>query len=75
MTFYMHTIDDRPGFFNGNQICFAIVRGNGKACQRLVATLDQIRAEQKLSVRFRNSFGWEIPRYDYVKVVLPESAK
>lgn len=44
-TFYMHTIDGRPGQF---QPSFKQVSYAGRHCGRLATSLEQIRREQKI---------------------------
>ncbi len=55
-TYYLHTIDRRPGTFDGNQICFATFYGKPN---KLATSLKQIRAEQKASREYRARRGFD----------------
>lgn len=71
-TYYLHTIDGRPAFFDrGEQICF--INSYGPSVPDLVPSLRQIRAEQKASAAWReeNFCGNENNGYDYVRVRFP----
>jgi hypothetical protein len=66
MTKYMHTIDGKPGTFNGYQICFAHFYGPPNV---LADSIQQIRAEQKLTIdnRSRDRLDVDADRYDYFR--------
>ncbi len=69
--FYLHTIDDQPAYFNGEQLVFA--RGTyARRPQPLVQSLAQIRHEQKLDRAYRtaNNLG-QAYELSYVRVSLP----
>lgn len=71
-TYYLHTIDSRPAFYEpGQQICFAQVYGKPA---RLARSLAQIRSEQKKSLAWRRSLGYshEAEGYGYKRVRLPD---
>lgn len=72
-TYYMHTLDGRPAFFDGEQICF--LRRFGKPSMALAKSLKQIRLQQARSNEFRRSLGDydEIKRYGYVRVTAAEA--
>jgi hypothetical protein len=66
--YYMHTINGCPATFHDGQICYASIRGN-----YLVASLKQIRAEQKATEEYRSKRGFNVyNKYDYVLVTLPK---
>jgi len=64
--YYLHTIKGEPGGFHGEQICYA---WSGLT---LVKNLEQIRIEQKKSRAYRKKNGFDVPRYGYVLVYLPD---
>jgi hypothetical protein len=66
MTKYMHTIDGKPGTFNGYQICFARFNGPDNV---LTDSLQQIRKEQQLTIRNRERDRLDVDadRYDYFR--------
>lgn len=64
---YIHTIDDQPGEFDGDQICFA---SNYRHRPNVPAeSLAQIKREQRATLRYRKSLGFsnEGTKYGYVK--------
>lgn len=65
-TYYLHTIDQQPAFFDGTTICF-VGRRPGVLC----LSLAQIRREQKLSRIYRGQHKFEPMAYGYVRVTLP----
>lgn len=70
-TYYLHTIDGRPAYYvPGMQICYINFYGKPKP---LVASLDQIRAEQKASSEWRKAQGYDhgTKDYGYRRVRLP----
>ena len=72
-TYYLHTIDDQPAFFDGDQICFA---GGPYARhkQPLSLSLRQIRREQRISAASRARWGMEDwGKRGYVRVHVPEA--
>lgn len=66
MNKYMHTIDGKPAFFHGGQICF--VRQGVAMSELLVPTLRQIRREQQAAIAYRREKGWRVFGYDYIRV-------
>jgi hypothetical protein len=75
-TYYLHTINDCPAFFDGEQICFA-GGATSRSPQRLCRSLRQIRREQSASVRNRKRWGFEAgsDQIGYVRVHLPEAPR
>lgn len=63
---YMHTVEGRPGFFDGVQIC---VLPNNSGIYALRESLAQIREEQKKTFDFRNAHNFSIDSYDYLVTV------
>jgi hypothetical protein len=68
VTIYVHTIDGRPGTFDGYQICFAANYGRPNKPAR---SLQQIRREQAKSRanRIRDGFS-DNGEYDYRRYVV-----
>lgn len=67
-TYCMHTIDGRPAFFAGNQICFVL---RTRKPHKLAKDLKQIRREQKLTIKYRSEvlgIGEEPNKYSYIRV-------
>ena len=62
--YYLHTLDGRPGAFDGTQICYA---WHGMP---LAKTLQQIRAEQKRSIEHRMEQRLDVSNYGYLLVYL-----
>ncbi len=60
---YMHTINEKPGQYDGEQVCV------GGAYFSLADSLEQIRKEQNASVgwRWRNGYAGGA-RYGYIKI-------
>lgn len=70
MKFYMHTIDGKPGFWGGDQICFA--SHGHQVVNELAKSLDQIKREQEKTREFRKkSCGYDDARYGYIIVSTP----
>jgi len=67
MTYYLHTINNSPAFYDGYQICFAI--HYGKAAP-LACSLVQIRKEQRRSKynRLRDGLPISDAKYGYCRV-------
>lgn len=66
---YMHTVDGRPGYFDGEQIVFANDRGTWRDDYNfcvIVASVKQIDEERAKSEAFRLKHKWDVPRYGYV---------
>jgi hypothetical protein len=54
---YMHTIDDKPAFFSGEQICFlppARTRGV------LRYSYEQIKTERRKTIAWRKKMGFRV---------------
>jgi len=74
MKYYMHTIDGRPACYEkGRQIVYAGFYQ--KAPLNMLATsLDQIKAEQALTRKWREKQGIEtLLDYGYIRVYTPDS--
>lgn len=71
---YMHTIDEKPAFYEMNeQIVFAN-KNTERGLPRLVESLEQIKREQKLSIAWRKRMGFDIYNdyhYSYIRVIVP----
>lgn len=68
---YMHTIDGKPAkYVEGEQIVFL----NNASKNVLRDSLNQIRADQKATIKWRkrNGFKCNDARYGYVMFYLPE---
>lgn len=61
---YMHTMDFRPAYFNGEQLVHAY-RGM-PLDDLLVNSLKEIRQQQKKATEFRRSHGWDADGYGYM---------
>jgi hypothetical protein len=75
-TYYLHTINNYPAFFDGEQICFA-GGASSRSPQRLCRSLRQVRREQSASARNRARWGfadWS-DRLGYVRVHLPKAPR
>ena len=72
--YYVHTINGRPGGFDGMQICYA---GGGRGWHApAVRSLRQIRREQQASIRFRRATFQERAieqKYGYVIIRTPDA--
>lgn len=70
--YYLHTLNGRPAFFDGEAVYLMPFYGKPGA---LATSLRQIRREQQASRRFVSAnFPPDTHAYDYVRVVLPEGA-
>lgn len=72
-SYYIHTLNGKPAFFDGDQICYATIyqRAGNVACK----SLQQIRREQVKSERWRyEMFGEQATRhqYGYVRFTVPQ---
>jgi hypothetical protein len=68
--YYMHTINGKPGAFDGTQICYGWHR------MPLTSSLKQIKEEQKKSRAYRMKKNFDIfPDYGYLLVYLPNETK
>lgn len=54
MAFYMHTLNNRPAWFDGRQVVYAMKFGKAN---KLCRDLKQIRSEQRASAKWRRSRG------------------
>jgi hypothetical protein len=65
---FMHTLDNHPAFFSGDQICYAPYRRHVP----LVESLTQIKRDQRASEQYRNANGYQdhSPKYGYIRVVV-----
>jgi hypothetical protein len=72
---YVHTIDDMPARFDGEQICYVSTHPNGRFHARPVPDLATIRREQRASIQYRkrNGFSDSAGEYGYVRVELPDA--
>lgn len=69
MNIYIHTIDNQPGEFDGDQVCYA-GWGRTSHSRKPAYSLRQIKREQKKSMEFRaDMFGEkdQSHRYGYVR--------
>jgi hypothetical protein len=66
-TKYLHTIDAKPAMcVSGEQICFRPFYGKAYP---LADSLDQIRKEQKASLKYRKKYGFTTNvKYGYVRI-------
>jgi len=70
MTNYLHTINGRPAYFDGDQICYTTYYGKAAT---LCDSLRQIRKEQKLTQEYRERKGYDLHMdYSYVRVAIHE---
>lgn len=72
MNIYLHTLNGQPGVFNGEQVCYCTqTYGN---CREPAYSLEQIRREQRASVRWRKSKGFETheDKMSYVRYEIRE---
>ncbi len=62
---YMHTINGQPGYFEINQIVYAVKTRPVKLCD----TLEQIKEEQTKTLKFRKAMELENhSNFDYIKI-------
>lgn len=61
---YMHTVDNQPATYDGEQICFAVRTRPIK----LANSLRQIRREQHATIRWRLAQKWDAKGYGYMRV-------
>jgi hypothetical protein len=65
MSKYLHTLDGKPATFDGFQICFASRYGKPNL---MAESLDQIRREQKISIKNRQERGYSDDfKYGYLR--------
>jgi len=71
MQAYMHTIDGKPAFFDGRQICYMVFYGKASP---LAQSLKQIRTEQKASAEWRMGQGFQshIEKYGHLRVAVTD---
>lgn len=55
-TYYLHTLDGAPAWFDGFQVCFAVSYGRAA---KLAASLRQIQREQRASISNREDAGYD----------------
>lgn len=67
--YYLHTIDDKPASFDGDQVCFLGRRETGTLCK----SLQQIRAQQIATKRYRAAMGFSGDKFTlgYIRVSTP----
>jgi hypothetical protein len=67
--YYMHTIDDKPASFDGDQVCFLGLRDRGVLCK----SLQQIRTQQMATKRYRSAAGFSTDKFTlgYVREETP----
>jgi hypothetical protein len=71
-TYYLHTLDGMPAFFDGDQIVFTVPGGWHRNQQKLCTSLRQIRRQHEDSKRWREAQGFEEhTEHDYARVVVP----
>lgn len=74
-TMFMHTINGKPASYEpGDQIAFAPRGRYARKGIRLVASIAQIRAEQRATIKYRTAQGWDSNgfEYSYVRVEISE---
>lgn len=68
---YMHTLDGKPAYFDGEQIVYAELRDHWQddysVCV-LRTSVDQIRKDQEASRKYREKSRWDVGEYDFVIV-------
>ena len=63
---YMHTVDEKPAFYNGEQLCFAEKRWPVIP----VNSIETIKSQQERSKEWRLSRGHPLFfKYDYLRVL------
>ncbi len=55
---YIHILEGRPAFFNGQQLCFVTEGGGGKGAP-VAYSLRQIRDEHRKSADYRRRKGYD----------------
>lgn len=68
---FIHTIDGKPGFFDGEQIVCALQRDHWNDDYPLVVpcrSVEQIRNERTISEAYRLRHRFDVPRYDFIVV-------
>lgn len=69
-TYYLHTLNGQPAFFDGDQVVFACFYGKAAP---LAASRRQIAKEQRKSRAYRAALHLEDgDRYGYRRVAAPE---
>ena len=64
---YIHTINGRPARYDGDQICYALVTIPINTCE----SLKQIRREEKATVQWRASKGFDnTAQYGHMRVLV-----
>lgn len=68
--YYLHTLDGKPAYFDGQQVCFVNYRGKAAP---LAKNLAQIRKEQQMSDEWREKQGYRL-LFDssHIRVAVPE---
>lgn len=69
MRLYMHTIDGRPGYFDGHQIVLAEMHDQWRDDYPLCVVVKserQIRSERQRSEKYRLKHKFDVPVYDFV---------
>lgn len=71
---YLHTLDDKPAFFDGNQVVFC--NPHLRRPMPLCASLAQLKREQNASVKYRiaNKMTASIRDYGYIRLSEPSHA-
>jgi hypothetical protein len=73
---YLHTLDGKPAYFDGEQLVFAWQLPHWEdeydAC-RCCSSVAQIESQQEAHEHYRNSYGWDLLPMGYV--VIGVSAK
>ena len=66
---YMHTIDGMPAAFDGDQICYRSFYGKA---QPLCDDLAQIKREQQLTKKYRDSMGFSDyeTKYSHLRILV-----
>lgn len=68
---YMHTLDGKPAFYDGQQICYV---GIGRKVHKFATSLKQIKSERIKSENWRNKQGFrDFEPNDYGHVLIPKS--
>lgn len=67
-TIYIHTIDDKPAAFDGEQLCFL---GGYSTWGEPCYSLRELRQQQQASIRYRRQIGAQDElddKYGYVRL-------